>query len=251
MKKLLLANWKMELNESSTLDLVFQLKKSIKKISKVEVAIAPSFIYLKEIKNLLGRSNIKLAAQNVAPADKGKYTGEISAAMLKELGCKYSIVGHSERRIKLNETDELINRKINQCLEAELTPVLCVGETFEQKQQGQTDSVLVKQLQVALDKVSNLPESEIVIAYEPIWAVGTGQFLKAEELFAFQRTIKRTISSLYTEKFYDEKVRFLYGGSINSIIAKDYWVCDYIDGILVGGASLDPMEFYNIALEAE
>ncbi|NQT49780.1 triose-phosphate isomerase [Candidatus Kuenenbacteria bacterium] len=251
MKKLLIANWKMELNEAETLDLVLNYKKRLKKITQVEIAFAPSCVYLKEVKNLLGRTHLQLAAQNVAAQAKGKYTGEISAAQIKELGCSYVIVGHSERRIKMNETDDMVNRKINQCYHNDLIPILCIGETLEEKNSGRSDSAIVRQLQAAISKVDGLPENELVIAYEPVWAVGTGQFLEAENIFAFHRTIKRTVSSLYSEKFYNDKVRLLYGGSINSIIAKDYWVSEVLDGILVGGASLDIEEMYNVALEGE
>lgn len=251
MKKMLIANWKMELTESATLDLTFHLKKRLKKISQVEIVIAPSFVYLKEVKNLLGKSNIALAAQTVAAQQKGKFTGEVSAEMLSEIGCQYAIVGHSERRLKLNETDEMINHKINQCYHAGIIPVLCIGESAEQKSSGQSDTVIVRQLHAALEKVDGLPENELVIAYEPVWAIGSGQFLPAEQIFPFQRTIKRTISSLYSEKFYDENVRLLYGGSVNSIIAKSYWASDFLDGILIGGASLDLEEMYNIAVEGE
>ncbi len=251
MKQLLIGNWKMELNEKQSLELAFQMKKRLAKITNIEIAIAPSFVYLKEIKNLLSKSNLQLAGQTVAYAEKGKYTGEVSASTLKEVGCNYVIVGHSERRHKMGETDEMINRKINQVLAQGMIPVLCIGETFEEKKQGQTDSVLVRQLQKALTKVDHLPEKEIVIAYEPVWAIGTGQFMQAEELDSFQRLVKRTIASLYSEKFYQEKVRFLYGGSVNSIIAKDFWISEQVNGLLVGGASLDIEEFYNIALQAE
>ncbi len=241
----------MELDQGGTLELALELKKRLKKITAVEIALAPSLIYLQEVKNILVKSCIELAAQNVCLADKGKYTGEISALQLKSLGCKYAIVGHSERREKLNETDEMVNKKINQCYHAGLIPIVCIGETFEQKANGQSDSAIARQLQLALSKVSGLPENELVIAYEPVWAIGTGKYLETEQIYSCQRTIKRSISSLYSEKFYDENVRLLYGGSVNSIIAKGYWANEFLDGILVGGASLDSEDFYNIAFEGE
>ena len=171
-QKYLIGNWKMNLNHEQSLDLVFKLKNRLKKISQVEVIIAPSFLYLKEIKELLGKSHIKLASQTVAPQSKGAYTGEISAGMLKEVGVDYVIVGHSERRQCCNETDQMINKKLNQCFHNGLTPILCIGETLEQRREKLTESVIVKQLQKALSKVDSLPENEILICYEPVWAVG-------------------------------------------------------------------------------
>lgn len=251
MKKILIANWKMNLNEEQCLELAFQLQKRFKKISEVEVAVAPSFVYLKDVRAILAKSKIKLAGQNVAPCVGGSCTGEISAAMLKSQGCSFAIVGHADRRRELNETDEMINKKINQSLNAGLTPILCVGETFAEKSSGSTDAVLVKQLHSALEKVNGLPENEVIVAYEPVWAIGTGTYLSAAELILPYKTIKRTISSLYSEKFYEEKVRFVYGGSVNGMIAKDYWSLDFLQGIFVGAAGLDIEEFYNIAIEAE
>jgi triosephosphate isomerase (TIM) len=251
MKQLLIGNWKMNMQRDASLELAFQLKKRLKKITQLEVVVSPSFPYLHEVNSLLAKSHIKLAGQTVASQDNGSYTGEVSATMLKELGCAYAIVGHSERRHKMGETDEMINKKINQCYHAGLIPVLCIGETYEQKKNGQSDSVLVRQLQYALSKVDGLPENKLVVAYEPVWAIGTGTYMDPAEVSVFQRTIKRTLSSLYSEKFYDSNVRFLYGGSVNSINAKGFWVAEYIDGMLVGGGSLDPEEFYNIAFQGE
>ncbi|MEK7511781.1 MAG: triose-phosphate isomerase [Patescibacteria group bacterium] len=251
MKKILIGNWKMNLNEEQCLELVFQLQKRFKKISSVEVAVAPSFVYLKDVRAILAKSKIKLAGQNVAPCVGGSCTGEVSAAMLKNQGCSFAIVGHADRRRELNETDEMINKKINQSLNAGLTPILCIGETLEEKSASSTDAVLVRQLHTALQKVNGLPENELIVAYEPVWAIGTGKYFSAAELILPYKTIKRTISSLYSEKFYEAKVRFVYGGSVNSIIAKDYWALDFLQGIFVGTASLDVEEFYNIAIQAE
>ena len=251
MKKILVGNWKMNLDEEQCLALAFQLQKRFRKISNIEVAVAPSFVYLKEVRAILAKSKIKVVGQNVAPCVGGSCTGEVSATMLKNQGCDLAIIGHADRRRELNETNEMINKKINQSLNVGLTPILCIGETFEEKSAGSTDAVLVGQLHAALGKVNGLPEKELIVAYEPVWAIGTGKYLSANELISPYKTIKRTISSLYSEKFYEEKVRFIYGGSVNSIIAKDYWTLEFLQGIFVGTASLDIDEFYNIAIEAE
>ena len=211
MKKILIGNWKMNLNEEQSLELAFQLQKRFKKISEVEVAVAPSFVYLKTVREILAKSKIKLVGQNVAPCVGGSCTGEVSATMLKNQGCSLAIIGHADRRRELNETDEMINNKINQSLNAGLTPILCIGETLEEKNIGSTDAVLVRQLHAALGRVNGLPENELIVAYEPVWAIGTGKYLSANELIMPYKTIKRAISSLYSEKFYEEKVRFVYG----------------------------------------
>jgi len=251
MKKLLIANWKMNLLEEVSLTLAEKYKKSLKKMKNVEVVIAAPFVYLNQLRDLLRKGNISLAAQDVAGQEKGAYTGEVSAAMLKGAGCKYCLVGHSERRQKLGETDTLINQKINQCYNVGLIPVLCVGETLAERDGNRSESVIVNQLQAALRDVNGLPESDLIIAYEPIWAIGTGKYLEAPHIQPIERVIKRTLSTMFSEKFYADKVRLLYGGSVNSIIAPHYWSADFLSGILVGSASLDAEEFGHIAEEGE
>lgn len=251
MKKILIANWKMNLLEDASLTLAEKYRKSLKKLKNVEVVIAAPHVYLNQLRDLLHKSDIRLAAQDVAGQEKGAYTGEVSAAMIKGAGCKYCLVGHSERRLKLGETDALINRKINQAYNVGLIPVLCVGENFAERDGNRSESVIVNQLQAALRDVNGLPESELIIAYEPIWAIGTGKYLEAPHIQPIERVIKRTLSTMYSEKFYQDKVRLLYGGSVNSIIAPHYWNAGFLGGILVGSASLDAEEFNHIAEEGE
>ncbi|MFH0779649.1 MAG: triose-phosphate isomerase [Parcubacteria group bacterium] len=249
--KYLIANWKMNLNEDASLNLAKKYKKRLKGFKNLTIVIAPDLLYLKEIKQDLGKSTIKVCGQNVAAEEKGAYTGEVSAQMLKEIGCDFAIVGHSERRINLNETSELVNKKMNQCYNAGLVPILCVGETMEERLKGQTEAVLTRQLHGALGRVNGLPESDLFIAYEPVWAIGSGKNMDPSEFQAVYRIIKRVLSSLFSEKFYEEKVRLLYGGSVSSINAKDFWIAPHIHGLLVATGSLEMDEMYNIAMQAE
>jgi len=250
MNKILIANWKMQLDQTQSIALAKQYKQKLGLFNNVEVAAAPSYLYLTEIAEIFKGTRIKLAAQNVAIEKKGALTGEISAQMLKQIGCHYVIIGHSERRHKLGETDEQINQKIQLAFQNNLVPILCIGETMEEKNVGQRDAVLAKQIRNALNKVSALPAKKIIIAYEPVWAIGSGKNLDAREMSAISLVIKRHFSTLYTEKFFQEKVRLLYGGSTNSQNAQDYLSLDCVDGLLVGGASLDADEFFKITKAA-
>lgn len=250
MPKYLIANWKMNLLAGSSLELAEKYKQKLKGIKGLELAVAPSALYLDQLGKFFRKTNIKLVAQNVAAQDQGAWTGEVSAKMLKEIGCGYVIVGHSERRHKMGETNEMVNKKINQCFNNGLTPILCIGETEDEKEAGRRNSVLVKQLQTALDKVNGLPENKLLIAYEPVWAIGTGLNMSAAAMFEVERLVKRTLSGLYSEKFYDTEVSLIYGGSVSSINAQEFWNLDFMQGMLVGTASLDAVEFELIAQQA-
>lgn len=239
----------MYLDQKKTLELVDKYKNRFKKFTTVKTVLCPSYPYLPEAAKKLAKTNIRIGAQDVAAQDKGAFTGEVSAVMLREIGCRYALVGHSERR-KMGEPEDQIQMKLIQCYHNSVKPVLCIGETEEDKINGQRDAVLAKQLRNAIAKVDAFPENELIIAYEPVWAIGTGQTMPAEEMYTVARMIKKDVISLYSEKFYNENVTLLYGGSINSIVAKEFWNIDVVGGLLVGGASLDIEEAYNIALQA-
>ncbi|MBI5077546.1 triose-phosphate isomerase [Candidatus Falkowbacteria bacterium] len=251
MRRILIANWKMNLNHQTQTQLAEDFKKRLKKIKQLEIVVAPSFVHLQEVSEIFNGTNIKLAAQDVAFEKSGAFTGEVSAGEVREIGCQYAIIGHSERRIKLNETEKMVSGKINQCYGAGMIPILCVGETSEERMRNETESVIIKQLYDSIYKVSGLPEKEIIIAYEPVWAVGGSQFLDPDELAPIAFLVKKTLSAMYSEKFYNNNVRFIYGGSVNSIIAPAFWSAKFLDGLLIGAASLDIEEFYNIASEGE
>ena len=239
MEKLIIGNWKCNptsLNEAKKL---FNLaKRGIKKIKNVEVVICPPFSYLSLISSfLVPRSSFKLGAQNCFWEEKGAFTGEISPLMLKDLGCKYVIVGHSERRT-LGETDEIINKKLKAVLKAKLTPILCIGETAKERKKGKTFKVLRKQIKTALNfpKYEILNTKYLIVAYEPVWAIGTGKPCGIEEA----REVRLFIKSIL------KNVPVLYGGSVTSKNGKDYLKEANFDGLLVGGASLKAKEFVKI-----
>ncbi len=253
MKPLIIANWKMN---PQTLQEAKQLFKSVVKgirnIKDKEAVICPPSLYLLEL-SCLKRENriLNLGAQDVfwenPPSGARAYTGELSVSMLKSAGSKYVIVGHSERRRYFRETDEMINKKIKAVLSGGLNPILCIGETKEEKDRGKTKDILKKQIKLALKGISShkLQASGFYIAYEPIWAIGSGNscgFEQAKEVAIF---IRKIISSIYNVKI-AKKVNILYGGSVNSKNAENYIKKGSLDGLLVGGASLNAKEFIKI-----
>ncbi|MBU1132254.1 triose-phosphate isomerase [Patescibacteria group bacterium] len=248
MRKMLIANWKMNLSYDDSLGLASKYVELIDKFAKEnDIAIAPSFPCLPEIKKKLAHSAIVLGAQDVSSEESGAFTGEVSAEMLAEIGCQYAIVGHSERRLNVNETDEMIGKKINQCFNRKLIPILCIGETSEEKERGERDSILARQLHRALEKVKANSESDLIIAYEPVWAIGTGNPVRAEDLQPVQLLIKRTVCSLFSEKYYSDHVRFIYGGSVDAKNAKEFLQLDFISGLLAGTVSLNADDFLAVA----
>jgi triosephosphate isomerase len=245
-QKLIVANWKMNPQSLKEAKKLFNsvknwLKRHSNVLKNIRIIICPPFVYLPNFSSLTSNpqhliSNIYLGAQDLFWEEKGAFTGEISPRMLKNLGVEYVIVGHSERRQILGETDEMINKKLKAAIKAKLKPILCIGEIEKERKLGKTLQVLKNQLKKALTNTSNieLQTSNLVIAYEPVWAIGTGNPCKpenAKEVLLFLRKIV--------------KFPILYGGSVNSKIAKDYIEVGF-DGLLVGGASLDSKEFIEI-----
>ena len=247
MKVLIVGNWKCNPTSQKKAEHLFNLlKKSLKNIKKTEVVICPPFPYLPIIAK--NSSIIKLGAQNCFFAREGPFTGEISPLMLKNLGVKYVILGHSERRKILRETDEMINKKLLAVLEERLSPILCVGETKEERKKGETFKVLEKQIKNSFKKISKskIQTSKLSIAYEPVWAIGTGNPCLPDEALTVVLFIRKILSKIFSKKIANQ-IRILYGGSVNSKNARDYLGEGQINGLLVGGASLDPKEFTKIA----
>jgi triosephosphate isomerase len=235
----------MNLLEKQTVFLAKKIKQ--KKFSRVELVLAPSFPYLNAVKKQILKTKIKLAAQNVAAWEVGAHTGEVSATMLKELGCDYAIVGHSERRVELAESGHLINLKISQLVQKNLTPIFCVGETAEDKKTGQKNQVLVQQIKTSLSKISGLEKVDLIVAYEPVWAIGSGQAVTIVDLEESYRVIKHAFSMLISEKYFEEHVRFIYGGSVDLGNIGEFSRISYLHGFLVGGASLQAETFFKLA----
>ncbi|HEY51450.1 MAG TPA: triose-phosphate isomerase [Dehalococcoidia bacterium] len=239
---LIAGNWKMNTTVAEALDLVRAMKDELEKVTDVETAICPPFVSLAPVKELLAGSTIKLGAQNLFFAEKGAYTGEISSLMVADL-CEYVIIGHSERRQYFNETGDIVNKKVTAALQAGLKPILCIGESLEENEAGSTEEVLAEQLSLSLAAVVDL--NGLTVAYEPVWAIGTGKPATGEQANGTISFIRQSIAEAYGEKAAQE-IRILYGGSVNSANAAEFMQQPEIDGALVGGASLKANEFISI-----
>jgi triosephosphate isomerase len=238
-------NWKMNKTVGEALDLVRQLKASISKVEGVEVAVAPPFTALYAVQKELEGITIQLAAQNLFYEKQGAYTGEISPMMLKEIGCHYVIIGHSERRQFFGETDEMVNRRIEAALGHGLKVIFCIGETLKEREEGRTFSVIERQVERGLRKVREMEIKGIVIAYEPVWAIGTGKTATPEQAEEVHRFIRERLERLYSREIV-EGIRIQYGGSVTPENIKGLMGQENIDGALVGGASLKAETFSKI-----
>src|SRR5215468_11899740 len=249
-KKIVAANWKMNMLQAEAAEFVKDLLLEIGDMSAVEVVIVPPFTVIAKVVESLGKAqNIKVGAQNMFWEHSGAFTGEISAPMLRDLFVRYVVLGHSERRQMFDETDKIVNRKVRAALEATLRPIVCVGETLEQRDKGNVQKILSIQLRGSLAGLSAKELQETVIAYEPIWAIGTGRNAtpaQAQEAHAFIRHILREMADETTA----ERVRIQYGGSVKPENARELMSQPDIDGALVGGASLDPRSFAQIVKAA-
>ena len=242
-KKIVAGNWKMNKNPMETKEF-FEKFNSLVKDSENEVVICAPFIDLAVAANEKA-VNIAVGAQNMHFEDKGAYTGEVSCKMLKSIGVEYVIIGHSERREYFNETDDSVNKKLKVALRENITPILCVGETLEERENGIAKDKIVSQIRKDFDEIEKDDAIKIVIAYEPIWAIGTGKTASKEDANEACKWIRDEIKSLYNDEV-AEHVEILYGGSVKSSNAKDLFEMSDIDGGLVGGASLEPEEFAKI-----
>jgi len=245
-KFLIVANWKMHLNVSQASLLVHRLQERTRIHRNIEVVLAPSMLALQPMSLQIDRRKFRLAAQNAYHKDEGAFTGEVSYTMLRDL-VHYVIVGHSERRIYFNEDLETIRDKVSAAIRNGITPILCVGETKQERDEGQTKQVLHDQVTSALSNLTASDVANVVIAYEPVWAISTfgGQLAKpreAEEAIAY---IRSQIASLYGEHT-SQMVRVLYGGSVDEQLVRGYLEVEGCDGALVGGASINPYKFAGI-----
>jgi triosephosphate isomerase len=236
-------NWKMNKTVSQAVELCRKLESALQD-SPVEVVVCPPFTALSAV-FALGLTKVKLGAQNMYHADKGAYTGEISPVMLKDVGCQYVILGHSERRQYFKEDDELVAAKAAKALEYGIKPIICVGESIDQRRAGQTAEVVVSQTKGALAKVQPDQVTDVVIAYEPIWAIGTGETSTGDDANEVIGTIRATIAELFGEEKAGQ-VRIQYGGSVKPENISEFMNQPEIDGALVGGASLAADDFINI-----
>ncbi len=242
--KVIAGNWKMNKDVFETADLINGLKKSIT-AKNVEVIVCPPFTSLVVAQQLLKGSAIRLGAQDVSVHDDGAYTGEVSVNMLKSVGCEYVIVGHSERRQYFHESNELINQKAKKVLAAGMRVIICVGETLEEREKEITDKVITAQIKGVLAGLSESDLERVIIAYEPVWAIGTGKNATPRQAEDVHQLIRKLVGQLYSWNV-AEKIIIQYGGSVKPENAKELLSQADIDGALVGGACLKPDSFAGI-----
>ncbi|ENJ9654630.1 triose-phosphate isomerase [Clostridium botulinum] len=237
-------NWKMNKTVKEAVELVKELKPLVKD-AKCDVVVCPTYVCLPAVLEEVKGSNIKVGAQNMHFEESGAYTGEIAPKMLEELGVHYVIIGHSERRQYFNETDETVNKKVKKAFEHNLIPIVCCGESLDQREGNITEKVLKEQIKVGLKELNKEQVEKLVIAYEPIWAIGTGKTATDEQANETIGYIRTVVKDMYGESVAD-KVRIQYGGSVKPGTIKAQMNKEEIDGALVGGASLKAEDFAAI-----
>jgi triosephosphate isomerase (TIM) len=241
-------NWKMNGNLAANRALLDSLVTAVARIPGVKVTVCPPYPYLAQVQQTLSGTGMTWGAQNVSQHEKGAYTGEVSGAMLVDFGCRYVIVGHSERRTLFGETNEIVAEKYSAALKAGLTPILCVGETLAQREEGSTETVVAAQLQAVLQRSGAPSFAQAVIAYEPVWAIGTGKTASPEQAQSVHAFIRQHLAA--KDAGIAENVQVLYGGSVKGSNAAQLFAMPDIDGGLIGGASLDVEEFATICRAA-
>jgi triosephosphate isomerase len=241
--KIVAANWKMNGQLQQVIELTKQVNALLNPLSEVQVIIMPPAVYIPQVSELLVQSVIKLGAQNVFPKDFGAYTGEVSALMLSDFNCRYVLVGHSERRQNFYEDENFVAQKFHHVKEHGMIPILCVGETFDERQKGKTKDIIAKQL-LAVSEQDKGCFQGCVVAYEPVWAIGTGETASPEQAQEVHYFIRELISGIKSSDA--ENLSILYGGSVNEKNARALFAMSDVDGGLVGGASLDAKQFVEI-----
>lgn len=249
-KPIVAGNWKMNKTVAEAAELVKALKASVGTVEDVDVVLCPVFTSLQSVSSAIEGTKLQLGAQNAHFEESGAYTGEISCAMLKEQGCYYVILGHSERRSYFHEDNELVNKKTLAVLNAGLTPIVCVGETLEERESGETEKVVEEQVRGSLANLRRDQLSITVVAYEPVWAIGTGKTASTEQAQDAHKFIRSVLSDMISEDV-ASKVRIQYGGSVKPANAVELFSQPDIDGGLIGGAALDAESFTAIINAAQ
>ena len=244
-RPLIAGNWKMNLDRADAMRLAAQIAERAGSREDVDLAVFPPFVHIDAVRQAVAGSRLAYGAQNVYFEPGGAFTGEISAAMLVDLGCRYVILGHSERRHVLGETDEDVNKKLLATLGTDLVPIVCVGELLAEREAGQTAAVIRRQLDGSLANVSQQQIGRIVIAYEPVWAIGTGKVATPSQAEEVHMDLRKILADRYNTES-AQTVRILYGGSVKAGNAGELLAQPNIDGALVGGASLKADEFLGI-----
>jgi triosephosphate isomerase len=244
-RKILAGNWKMNKTIGEAIELVNGLKRNLYNVAKADIVVCPPFTALSDVSEMISDSNIALGAQDLFWEEKGAFTGEVSAAMLKDAGCKFVIIGHSERRQYFHETNETVNKKLKAALAAGLMPIVCVGEKLEERESGNTFRVVEDHVANSLRDIPQQDALRIIIAYEPVWAIGTGRNATPEQAQEVHKFIRGLLSKMYS-KDTAEAIRIQYGGSVTPENAASLMSQPDIDGALVGGASLKVDSFTDI-----
>lgn len=243
-------NWKMNKTFGEVNSLLSQLKKSVAGVSGIDIAVCPPYPYLSLAVDILKDTDVGVGAQNMAWERSGAFTGEVSPDMIKDVGCKYVILGHSERRQYFTENDELINKKIKLAIATDLLPIVCVGESLEQRENGETEQVVKSQIAGCLQGLETDAVEKITLAYEPLWAIGTGKTATPEQAQQVHQMLRNWIDTHYNREI-AEAIRIQYGGSVKPDNAKELLSQKDIDGALVGGASLKADSFTEIIKSTE
>jgi triosephosphate isomerase len=244
-KTIIAGNWKINKTTQEAIELVGNLKESLQDAQGVEVVLCPPFTSLLSVHEIIKESPIRLGAQNIFWEKEGAYTGEISPSMIKDVGCEFVIIGHSERRKYFNEGDELVNKKIKLALIFGLTPIVCVGETLKERESGVAEDTVISQIKNCFVDISQEDMHKLVIAYEPVWAIGTGKTATPEVADEMHLVVRNQLSKLYSPAL-SNSISILYGGSVKPDNIDNLMSKENIDGALVGGASLNSESFTRI-----
>ena len=244
-RPIIAGNWKMNNDSAESVELVSQLREMISGIKEIEVVVAPPYTSLGSVATAIKGSTIALSSQNIFWEEKGAFTGEISPSMLKDVGCQYAIIGHSERRQYFGETNKTVNKRLKAALDASLTPIVCIGEILEEREADKTLTVIEKQVKEGLAGISSGEMEKVVIAYEPVWAIGTGKTATPEQAQEVHQFIRGMLAQVFDEGV-AEGIRILYGGSVKPDNVDQLMSQKDIDGALVGGASLKVDSFARI-----
>ena len=242
-KKYCIANWKMNFNNNNSINFINKFNEFDIDESNVTIIVCPSFTSLSDMNKLNKNNNFKLGSQNVSIYEKGSYTGEISIDMINDFNCKYSIIGHSERRKYCNEDNNIISQKFDLLHKSNIIPIVCIGETLSQRNDNSAFKVIEEQLTTLLKNKNINISKEIIIAYEPVWAIGTGLSADIDTIRTMHLHIKNSIEKIIPNNC---NIHMLYGGSVNENNAADIIKVDYVDGFLIGSSSLEPEKFYKI-----
>ncbi len=241
-KPFLAGNWKMNMDAASAVALAKGVVAEVGQVDSVDIAVCPPFVYLQSVAAVLSSSNVALGAQDVFHQPNGAFTGEISCAMLKDVSCSYVIIGHSERRHVIGETDALINKKIHAAIAGGLLPIFCVGELLEERQSGKTEQVVAEQVKKGLEGICEERIQAVTIAYEPVWAIGTGVNATPQQAQDVHAMIRGLIAKMYNKTIADA-LRIQYGGSAKPSNTAELMSQPDVDGLLIGGASLKAADF--------